>query len=71
MNETVSFDIEHDIRNSILGRLVPLGLPPHVAQSAQQSVQALVTGWTTLRSKPGADPAEEPFRESLDVLISG
>jgi len=55
----------------ILGALVPLGLPIETAQSAQQSVQALVTGWTTIRAKPGADPGEESFRESLDVLIEG
>jgi TetR/AcrR family tetracycline transcriptional repressor len=55
----------------ILDALVPLGLAVETAQSAQQSVQALVTGWTTIRAKPGADPAEESFRESLDVLIDG
>jgi TetR/AcrR family transcriptional regulator, tetracycline repressor protein len=59
------------IRTFILEKMAPLSLDPDIAYNAQHSVQALVTGWTTLRAKPGADLGEELFRESLDVLIAG
>ena len=58
---------------TILATLAPLGLPPAEASIAQRSVQALVTGWTTLRStRPDDTEADkESFLVALDVLIAG
>lgn len=58
---------------TILATLVPLGLPPAEASIAQRSVQALVTGWTALRSTRPDDPEadRESFLVALDVLIAG
>jgi TetR/AcrR family tetracycline transcriptional repressor len=71
----VSTPLERNERDTararILSQLTPLGLPPEIGDVAQQSVQALVTGWTTLRAKPGVDSVEDVFRESLDALIAG
>ncbi|MBO9581200.1 MAG: TetR family transcriptional regulator [Sphingobium sp.] len=57
----------------ILHILSTLGLPEARAIVAQRSVQALVTGWTTLRSATphavGAD--RESFVVALDILIAG
>ncbi|MBB5984520.1 TetR/AcrR family transcriptional regulator [Sphingobium lignivorans] len=57
----------------ILDALEQLGLPAPHALVAQRSVQALVTGWTTLRSvRPDAVAADrDSFVIALDVLIDG
>ncbi len=57
----------------ILSDLEALGLPRDHALVAQRSVQALVTGWTTLRSaRPEAGGAgRASFVRALDVLING
>ncbi|MBO9576245.1 MAG: TetR family transcriptional regulator [Sphingobium sp.] len=53
--------------------LALLGLPKERALVAQRSVQALVTGWTTLRSvTPDAVGADRnSFVIALDILIDG
>jgi TetR/AcrR family tetracycline transcriptional repressor len=57
----------------ILDALEAGGLPRESALAAQRSVQALVTGWTTLRSvRPDAMGADRnSFVVALDVLING
>jgi len=57
----------------ILGPLRSLGLPDDEARTAQRSVQALVTGWTTLWSaRPGTAASDkDSFIVALDVLIDG
>lgn len=57
----------------IVRELGALGLPETQALIAQRSVQALVTGWTTLRSaRPDAIAADrDSFVVALDVLIDG
>ena len=57
----------------ILHTLAALGLPQERAIIAQRSVQALVTGWTTLRSAtPDAVGADRnSFVAALDILIDG
>lgn len=57
----------------ILDALEAAGLPRGQAIVAQRSVQALVTGWTTLRSvRPDAVGADRgSFVMALDVLING
>lgn len=57
----------------ILDALEAGGLPRESALAAQRSVQALVTGWTTLRSvRPDAVGADrDSFVVALNVLISG
>ncbi|MBO9670127.1 MAG: TetR family transcriptional regulator [Sphingobium sp.] len=57
----------------VLHTLSTLGLPKARAVVAQRSVQALVTGWTTLRSATphavGSD--RDSFVVALDILIDG
>jgi len=57
----------------ILGALDALGLPADDALVAQRSVQALVTGWTTLNAaRPDAEASDRAsFVTALDVLIAG
>ena len=57
----------------ILGVLQKAGMPAEEALVAQRAVQALVTGWTTLRSvRPGAAPSDrESFVAALETLIEG
>lgn len=59
--------------NRIVRTLSAQGLPEVHAIVAQRSVQALVTGWTTLRSVKldavGAD--RDSFVVALDILIDG
>ena len=57
----------------IIAPLTALGLPETRAILAQGSVQALVTGWTTLDSaRPGAPThGRDAFLLSLDALIRG
>jgi len=57
----------------IVATLESLGLPAAHAMVAQRSVQALVTGWTTLRAaRPDAVAADrESFVVALDVLVEG
>lgn len=59
--------------DKILSDLEALGLPRDHAMIAQRSVQALVTGWTTLRSvRPAAAGAgRASFVLALTVLING
>ena len=57
-------------REEIATALERLGLPRADADTAQRSVQALVTGWSVL-SLNAIDAEEAPFRRSLDVLIEG
>jgi len=60
-------------RTRIIAPLTALGLPEARAILAQGSVQALVTGWTTLDSaRPGApNHGRDAFLLSLDALIRG
>jgi TetR/AcrR family tetracycline transcriptional repressor len=57
----------------IVGALVEHGFDARLAVTAQESVQALVTGWTTLEMTAGlhAEPAETRFIQSLEALING
>ena len=66
-------DLAEATQAEIVDRLGALGLPTDQARLAQRSVQALVTGWTTLRSvRPGAIGTDrESFVEALDALIDG
>ncbi len=57
-------------RDEVVPQLAALGLPAETAGPAQASIQALVTGWTTLRGA-GADPIDPAFLASLDALIAG
>ncbi len=65
--------LAEDSLGRILKTLSTLGLTEARAMVAQRSVQALVTGWTTLRSATphavGAD--RDSFVLALDVLIEG
>ncbi|MEH3107468.1 MAG: TetR family transcriptional regulator [Sphingomonas fennica] len=56
--------------DEVIGPLVALGLPAAVAAPAQASVQALVTGWTTLRGADAAD-VDPAFLDGLEALIAG
>ena len=58
-------------RVTIVDALAGLGLDASLATPAQQSIQALVTGWTTLSVRTGKQESELRFLESLDVLIDG
>jgi TetR/AcrR family tetracycline transcriptional repressor len=56
----------------VLGKLESRGARRELADGAQQSVQALVTGWTTLRSRHVPESSDEArFIRALDVLIGG
>jgi TetR/AcrR family tetracycline transcriptional repressor len=61
----------HEFRSRIIGTLEALGLDPHLAGPAQQSVQALVTGWTTLVPLQSARSDLEMLEQALDALIAG
>lgn len=58
---------------AVLAALSIGGLEEETALLAQQSVQALVTGWTTLRTQDGAAMGSDRacFCNALDVLIHG
>jgi TetR/AcrR family tetracycline transcriptional repressor len=58
-------------RGDIIATLEGLGLAGDVAGPAQQSVQALVTGWTTLAPLLSESSDLEMFEQALDVLIAG
>jgi TetR/AcrR family tetracycline transcriptional repressor len=60
-------------RRTIPMIVTQLGLDPSLAVAAQGSVQALVTGWTTLQMRPSKprQSAEYEFLQSLDALIEG
>ena len=58
-------------RADIVGRLAAMGLDPAIAAPAQLSIQALVTGWTTLHARPGGGLDQDAFRAALDALIAG
>lgn len=55
----------------IIGSLERLGLAPDKADLAQRSVQALVTGWTTLASRRGEGGDRPAFEGALRALIAG
>jgi TetR/AcrR family tetracycline transcriptional repressor len=59
--------------DEIVGHLARGGLDRAIAAKAQRSVQALATGWVTLkdRGEPIDQSPEETFRQSLNVLIDG
>ncbi|WP_404712673.1 TetR family transcriptional regulator [Sphingomonas sp. MMS24-J13] len=63
--------LRHKVREEIVATLAGLGLAAEIAAAAQRSVQALVTGWTTL--KPLQDEGEDRpmFEDALDALIAG
>lgn len=61
---------ERPVPEDIVAALTALGLPAALAEAAQASVQALVTGWTTLRAARG-DGIEPQFAASLEALIAG
>lgn len=65
--------LAEDSLGRILEILSTLGLSEGLAVVVQRSVQALVTGWTTLRSAtPNAVGADrDSFVLALDVLIDG
>ncbi|MCW2396861.1 MULTISPECIES: TetR family transcriptional regulator [unclassified Sphingobium] len=54
----------------IVKELTALGLSAEMAAVAQRSVQALVTGWTTLRAVQ-VEADRDSFILALDVLIDG
>jgi len=66
-------DLARESLDRIVHDLERLGLPAPQALIAQRSVQALVTGWTTLRAvRPDAVAADrDSFVIALDVLIEG
>jgi len=57
-------------RDEITAALEKLGLARGEADTAQRSIQALVTGWSVLNLH-AIDAEETSFRRSLDVLIEG
>jgi TetR/AcrR family tetracycline transcriptional repressor len=65
------------VRECFLGQIVAtlegLGLASGLAEGAQRSVQALVTGWSTLRkvNGPGDDGEAVAFEQALGALIAG
>ena len=65
--------VRAELRAEIVARLGALGLAPAAASAAQRSVQALVTGWTTLtpHAPRGDGPEQKSFDAALDVLICG
>lgn len=70
---TIDEQARSAVRDEIVGELTQRRLDPALAILAQRSVQALVTGWTTLRLRPtDTSPAESAdFVCALDVLIMG
>jgi len=68
-----SADLAEASLTRIVTTLERLGLPAPQSLIAQRAVQALVTGWTTLRSaRPDAVAADrDSFVIALDVLIDG
>lgn len=70
----ITVNVPEDTRRSyddwIVDQLVDRGLSPKVARAAQHSVQALVTGWTTLQLEEGAESAVPPeFRQALEHVV--
>lgn len=61
------------LRAEVVGALVARGLEPGFAKLSQRSVQALVTGWTTLGDGTVAGEGEgaDLFADALDALIAG
>jgi TetR/AcrR family tetracycline transcriptional repressor len=59
------------MRDSIVETLIGLGLDRDLALVALRSVQAMVTGWTTLRRDTDPAAAEAHLFESIDALIVG
>lgn len=55
----------------ITGALTALGLAAELVDPAQRSVQALVTGWTTLASRRGQKEDRAAFESALGALIAG
>jgi TetR/AcrR family tetracycline transcriptional repressor len=62
-----------EVAEEIARTLVRLGLNAGLAPAAQRSVQALVTGWTTLSGPlpSAADEERASFEKALAALISG
>lgn len=56
------------LRDAVAARLMPCGLDLERATRAQISIQALVTGWSTL--DPTAETRRD-FEAALDALIAG
>jgi TetR/AcrR family tetracycline transcriptional repressor len=69
----IDAEAREQTRARIIAELAKLGLHVEVAAIAQHSIQALVTGWTTLRmgSARQKNSSQEWFLQSLDVLIDG
>ncbi len=59
------------VRDEIVKLLGGLGLSPDIAAPAQRSVQALVTGWTTLKPIQGEGEDRPMFEDALSALIAG
>jgi len=57
--------------DAVLDRLAAHGLARGIAFTAERSVQALVTGWTTLDRGRATGEADADFLRSLDALIDG
>ncbi|TKD50669.1 TetR/AcrR family transcriptional regulator [Sphingomonas baiyangensis] len=61
-----------ELRDEVTRALVSRGLDAATALVAQRSVQALVTGWSTLRRLPaGEGGGDAPLFAALDVLVAG
>lgn len=59
------------VRDEIVDTLAGLGLDRAIAAPAQRSVQALVTGWTTLKPLQGEEEDRPTFEDALAALIAG
>jgi TetR/AcrR family tetracycline transcriptional repressor len=66
-------DQQRATTSKIVHRLTRLGMEEQAAVTAQRSVQALVTGWTTLAGDSVATTSEDraSFDRALDALIRG
>ena len=66
-------EVKRELADIVIGRLDRFGLDRDFAAVAQLSVQALVTGWTTLRRAPFDDAAAEAaeFDLALAALLDG
>lgn len=59
------------LRDQVVATLRGLGMTDRDALLAMRSVQALVTGWTTLRRAPDPATDEADFTAALATLIDG
>jgi len=67
----VDEETRREYRAEIIGTLEGFGLDTMTATLAQRSVQALVTGWTTLKPLQSGEDEKAYFEAALDALIRG